>query len=640
MKFKDAIVILGASFLCNNLPAFAESLSQSSISKAPETIVTAERYPYPKSEVSSSITILDAKDIADSQKENVADVLKGVPGVDVVQSGGPGGNVAVFIRGANSEHTLVYIDGIEANDPISPTRTFDFANLSTDNIEQIEVVRGPQSVLYGSDAIGGVILITTKKGSGVPHGSVSVEGGSYGSTREKVSVSGGDEITNYSLSVSQRDTDGFSSAAQSNGNNEKDGYSSTNVSAQGGVTPNKYIDGNVVLRYSNARSELDNFGGAFGDDPNRVIYDNQLLARTEVGTHLLEGRLDQKYGITLTDQWYDDNNGVDAQHPTDSTLSNYNGKLYKFDVQNNLKITDAVSSLFGFENKTEQGSSSYVSESSFGPFSDILADRSVTSNGYYLQGRWNLDDTLVSSAGMRVDDHSKFGTKTTWKAGPTLLLGDTKISGNVGSGYKAPSIFQLYSSYGNQDLKPEESLGWDAGVEQDFWHKNVTVGVTYFQNDFDNLITFNPNSFVSENIAKAKSHGIEGYGSAKLSKQFRIDGSYTFTDTEDKTTGLELLRRARNKAKVGVSYSPVEKGEVGVEVLLNGKRVDNDFSTAPATRADLGGYALINLVAKYGIVKDIELFGRVENMFDKSYQDVLGYGTAGATVFGGVKYDF
>jgi vitamin B12 transporter len=608
-------------------------------SEVPEIVISAERMPYPKSKVASSVTVINAAEIEQSQKTTVFEVLRGVPGLDVVQSGGPGGNVSVFMRGANSEHTLVIVDGIEANDPISPTRAFDFANFSVDNIEKIEIIRGPQSVLYGSDAIGGVILITTKQGQGEKTSSITVEGGSFGSFSERGQVSGSTDTTNYSFAASQQNRDGFSSAGQQFGNSEDDGYRATNVSALVSNKLTDNIESSFNLRYTNARSELDNFGGAFGDDPNRVLTDNQLLSRAQLKANFLDNKLTQKIGYTFTNQWYDDNNPINSADSLDSLFSNYTGKQRKFDFQNSYSVNDSLDFVAGYENETETGSSSTLSNSSFGPYSDILDDRSVTTNGYYLQAKHVYEDLLVSTFGGRVDSHSLFGTQETWKAGPALLLGYTKLSATAGTGYKAPSIFQLYSSFGNQNLRPEESFGWDIGVEQTFGKNKSTVGITYFNNDFDNLITFNPSTFVSENIANAKSQGIEVYTSYQILNSIKLDAAYTFTDTEDKNTGKELLRRARNKGRIAIRFDASEKLELGTEILFNGQRLDNDFSTFPAADVDLAGYSLVNLTSRYRLNDMISIFGRIDNLLDKRYEEVKGFGVPGASAFGGVKFD-
>lgn len=617
-----------------NIPVWSEPI------KSEEVLVTAERLPVTLKRSSTSVTLITQEDIQRSGAQSVSDLLRGEVGVDVVQSGGLGGNAAVFLRGANSEHTLVIVDGVPANDPISPTRTFDFANFNIDNIDRIEILRGPQSVSYGSDALGGVIKIYTKRGCGAPSGSVSAEGGSFGTFIERGDVSGGDESFAYSVGVSRLDTDGFSAADKKDGNSEKDGREATSFSSLVETNPTDEFSAKAIVRYSNARNELDNFGGSFGDDPNRVLFDNQLLLRGESSIKSIPSVLSHTLGVSFTDQWYSDDNGIDASHTLDSLESNYTGKGAQFDLQNDVTVAKDLVLALGFVNLTEMGSSSYISESSFGPYTDILNDVSVTSNGYYLNSRYDVIDNMSLSVGGRVDDHSKFGTTETWKAGSVLNLESTKFSGSVGTGYKAPSIFQLYSTYGDQSLKEEESFGWDLGIEQEVIKGQLKIGATYFDNDFDNLISFNPETFKSENIAEASSRGIESFIAFSPDKQMSVDIGYTWSDTEDKSTGLPLLRRARNKAKIRGTYKPIDKMRVSLELLGQGKRADNDFSAFPTARTDLAGYVTCNVGISYEVQENVELYARLENIFDKNYQEVLGYGTSGAAAYGGVRYNF
>lgn len=224
--------------------------------------------------MASSITVITAQEIREKQKTTVLEVLRTVPALDVVQTGGPGRETAVFIRGAKSEQTLVLIDGVEMNDPTSPRRAYDFAHLTTDNIERIEVLRGPQSPLYGSDAMGGVINIITKKGKEKMAAFASGEYGSFETLIGKAGVSGGNRLVNYSLGLSYSDTEGISAA------NEKDGYRNKSVSARVGFTPTEFFDLDFIFRYTDAKADIDNFGGAGGDDPNNTTKTKQLFFRT------------------------------------------------------------------------------------------------------------------------------------------------------------------------------------------------------------------------------------------------------------------------------------------------------------------------------------------------------------------------
>jgi vitamin B12 transporter len=604
-----------------------------------EVVVTATRTEADKKEVASSVTVITAQDIEERKISTVVDALKEVPGVDVVQSGGAGGNAAVFIRGANSEHTLVLIDGVEANNPISNNRSFNFADLSVDNIERIEIVRGPQGTLYGSDALGGVIQIITKKGEGAPKPYISVEGGAYTTFIEKAGVSGGTKTVNYALAASRLDTDGISAADSRLGNSEKDAQRSTGVSTRLGVTPNENLEFTHTLKYDYARTDLDNSAGVGGDDPNRLLNNETLFTRAEAKAKLLDKKLTSTVGVSYSDQELRDNNNPDVDHPIDVLRSQFDGSQLKFDWVNIYKPIDWLSLLGGIETEREEGNSTFRSVSSFGDFTDDFRGRSARTNGYFAQGIIGDGGPLSLTLGGRIDDHSKFGTKDTWRVAPMYFMEatGTKFSGTLGTGFKAPSLFELFSSFGREDLRPEKSLGWDLGVEQEFLKNDLTFGATYFRNNFDQLISFDPTTFIFENIASVTTKGVELTAGYKLMKSIDLGAAYTYTDATDDTTGEALLRRARNKYLLNVTVKPCDKLYVRADLRIIGSRWDNDFSGATPERVKLGSYATVDLSGGYDITKNVQLFTRVENLFDREYEDVLGYGTRGFGVYGGVK---
>jgi vitamin B12 transporter len=610
--------------------------------KIDEIVVTATRLETAEREVGSSITVITADQIRKQQKTTVLEVLRDVPALDVVQSGGPGRETSVFIRGAKSEHTLVLVDGVEMNDPSSAGRSFDFADLTVDNIERIEVVRGPQSTLYGSDAIGGVINIITKKGTGKPSGFVSAEGGSFKTFTESAGISGGTGLINYSLGISRLDTDGISAADEKDGNHEKDGYENTTFSTRLGITPAKNFDADFILRYINAEADIDNSGGAGGDDPNNTADTRQLFLRTQARLSLFDDLWEQKIGMSLSDHHRQYDNPIDAEHPDDSDHSTYDGQVLKFDWQHNLHLHESNTLTLGVETEKEKAKSSYYSESAYGPYTSTFAEESARTTGYYLQDQIRAWDAWFTTLGARLDDHSRFGTKTTYRIASSYLVRQTstRFKGSYGTGFKAPSLYQLYSVYGDQDLDPEKSTGWDAGVEQMFYHERLTLGITYFSNDFDNLIDFDSATSKYVNVAKAESKGVETYLSAQPSDDLTLRVSYTYTDTEDKTTGKELLRRPKNKSSFDANYRFLGKGNVNLEVLCVGKRDDYDYSSWPAARVRLGSYTLVNLAASYDIAEHIRLLGRVDNLFDKEYEEVSGYGTPGISGYAGIRLSF
>jgi vitamin B12 transporter len=357
--------------------ALAGLLLQTSLSwsQTPQTlepiIVTATKLETPAREVASSVTVITKEEIDQKQQTTVAEVLRGVPGVDVVRNGGLGQPTSIFLRGANSAQTLVLIDGIEINDPVDPSRAFNFAFLDTSNIERVEIVRGPGSTLYGSDAIGGVINIITKKGSGPPQVVASVEGGSYETHQERIGISGGNELVQYSLSASYLDTDGITAAAKKNGASERDGYERITASSRIGFTPTNNFDLDFVLRYLDSEADLDDGFGVPSDDPDYTAEQKSFFFRTEAGLVLFDDFWEQKLGYSLTDY---DRKLIDPAGPLDffgDFKETYKSSLNKIDWQNNLRLHETNTLTLGVEYEKEKGKySSY--------------DKSSNTKGYYL----------------------------------------------------------------------------------------------------------------------------------------------------------------------------------------------------------------------------------------------------------------
>ena len=607
--------------------------------KIEEVVVSATRIEIPVREVGSSVTVISGSQIEEQQKPTVPDVLRTVPGLDVVKRQGA---TSVFMRGSKSEHTLVLIDGIEMNDPVSPGRAFDFSYLTVDNIERIEVIRGPQSTLYGSDAIGGVINIITKKGKGSPEGFVSAEAGSFNTFRERAGISGENSLANYSVGISRLDTDGISAADRDDGNHEDDGLENTSVSGRVGFTPWESFGLDFILRWIDAEADIDNSGGAGGDDPNYTTETQQLYFRSQASLVLMDDLWEQKLGFSLTDYSREGDNDTDADHPDDLSRDSYDGKIIKFDWQHDLYLHETNTLTLGVETEAEKGRSDYYSQSIYGPYSSIFGEETARTRSFYLQDRITLRNSFFTTLGVRVDDHDRFGTETTYRLTLAYCINQTgtTIKGSYGTGFKAPTLYQLYSAYGDENLDPEESTGWDVGVEQSLFGKKLTLSATYFSNDFDDLIDYDTGLWKYINVAEAKSHGIELSATLVPIGDLTLRAGYTYTDTQDKTTREDLLLRSKNSFGLNVDYRILNKANINLDISYVGARYDNDFSTWPATRVRLDPYTLVNLAVSYDITGTIKLFSRVENLFDEEYEEVKGYGTAGFSAYGGLKVTF
>ena len=596
--------------------------------EGPAVTVTANRGETPFDEVGSSVTVLTAADLERSGVVYVADALRSVPGLNVVQAGGPGLATTVFIRGAESGHTLFMIDGIEMGDAIAINSNYNLGHLTVDNIERIEIVRGPQSTLYGSDAIGGVVHIITKKGAGDLQAQLNLEGGSYGTSREQVSAQGAQGMVHYAVSGSHYQQDGFSTASEASGNDEDDGYRNNTLAARLGIEPNQTWDLNVTGRHTDAAGDLDNGGGLGQDDPNHRSDDRETFVKAQAGLNLFDKAWRQTLSVATTGIDRETRNDFDAAHPMDSSDNRFSGEKLKLDWQNRVHL-GSHQLTFGAETENEKGKSLTKSESSFGPFVSEFPEQEARTTGFYLQDHMAFGNGLAVTLGGRFDDHDRFGSQGTYRGAFSYHLEDTGtvLRASYGTGFKAPSIYQLFSDFGDPGLDPESSRGYDLGVAQTLAAGRVHLGLTYFRNDFTDLITFSNATFAYANVAEANSAGLEFRAAFKPAGQLWISLDHTYLDSEDESTGLALLRRPENKTNLQLTYQFSRHNHFQADVRYVGERDDQDFATFPAQRVTLDAYTVVNLAARFRIARHVGIFGRVENLFDEDYEEVLGYGT-------------
>ncbi|MFN4895484.1 MAG: TonB-dependent receptor plug domain-containing protein [Pseudomonadota bacterium] len=609
------------------------------VSEVSQILVTGSSLDATLENTGSDVSVLTEQDLKDGQYRNAIGALRQLPGVDVVQSGGNGGNAAVFLRGGNSEHTLVLLDGIELNNPATANRSFNMANLTLENIERIEVIRGPQSTIYGSDAMGGVINLISKKAKEGVHTDVSSEAGSYNSFTQLGNVSYGSDMFDVSTGVTRQDIGGVSAADARYGNKEQDDYQNTSLSNRLRFMPSKGVEATNTLRYTRSHANLDNCGGAGCDDPNRWIRNNELFTRGDVSAKLLDEKLTPAAYLSYTRHSLSDLNSPDAVS-RELLDSDYNGDIVTLGSRLTWAPKRAFSTVIGGETQGERASSSYSSDGTYGPFNDIFYGREARTNSAYLESRISYEKKAHLDVGARHDNHSIFGGKTTFKAAPAIYLHETtKLRGSVGTGFKAPSLVQLYSSYGNRDLQAETSTGWDVGIDQQIIKDSLSTSVTFFRTNFDELITFNSSTFVLENINKATTQGFEVGATHEMLDDLSLRAAYTYTDTENTVTGEGLLRRPRNKGSLTAVYSPTDRLRAQLQWRVYSSRFDSDFNASPPERISLGGYGIVDLAVSYQLLDSVELFGRVDNLFDKEYQDVLGFGTMGAAAYAGVRVE-
>ena len=620
-----------------------EKSDTSGIYKLSDVVITATKTNTNILELANSITIIDSNEIVNRNKTNVFNLLQTGYGLSSIQFGPPGGLSTINIRGANVGHTLILIDGIEMNLTSESSNLYDFANLPVEGIERIEILRGPQSTLYGSDAMAGIVNIITKKGSGKPTLTLFGEGGSYNTFKGALGFTGNYKNLNYNLSIGRTQSDGFSAAGEKYGNTEKDGYTGNNFSSRIGYDFNKNSGINFFLRYSKAETDLDQGGGIFKDDPTYKYNLEEAGLHAEGFINLFDGTWEMKLGGSFIRNVRKYNYDSTLFNPVSSN-SSYDGRKYKIDWQNNINLPANNILTFGVETETDQAATKFFSLSAFGPYESILPKSEVNTTGIFLQDQFKFANSFFATVGVRYDYHTKFKEAITYRIAPAYIFWKTgtKLKATIATSFKAPSIFYLFDPFfGNENLNPEKSFGWDVGFEQFFPSHGIKFGLTYFNNDFKDLIGLDEN-FKSFNIDKVKTDGVEFFFSTNPANKLYLKVAYTYTNAKNKSENSEyfnssLLRRPKTKIAYLVNYSFNEKINLNLEVIYMSDRDDKDFSSFPSKKVKLENYTLVNFSAHYDLYKFLRLHTRIENLFDEQYEEAFGFGTPGLSIYGGLK---
>ncbi|MFA7706419.1 MAG: TonB-dependent receptor, partial [Candidatus Omnitrophota bacterium] len=519
-------------------------------------------------------------------------------------------------------------------DPIDGNRSFDFANLITDNIERIEVVRGPQSTLYGSDAMAGVINIITKKGTGKPKVEGYFEGGSHNTFRENFGLSGiALDKLDYSFSATRFDSDGISAAE---GGSENDPYHNITLSSRVGYEISDSAKLSLVAHYTDAKKSIDtsdNLTYALIDMQNYTSWSKDLSTK-----FAFDQSINSWWTHTLSFSYHDirrkDKKEWDPVN-LDNVNDWYKGDNKKVEWQHNFSPVKWNILTAGLEYEDETGSSYYyINPDPYG-YTSKQNRKSVDNMGYYFQDQLKVWDKLFITPGIRIDDNELFGTETTYKVSAAYIISETgtRLKANWGTGFKAPSLFQLYSTYGSPDMMPEKSKSYDFGFEQSFLKDKLSFDLTYFHNDFKDMIDYNYASSKYKNVGKAVTKGFE-FGTKFIPfNTLTLAANFTYTDTEDKETGLELLRRPQRQLNFDANWAFMPNANLNFGANYVGSRKDSGYVTDKA-------YTIFRMAASYEITKNLQVFGRIENLFDKKYQEVYGYETMGRSFYAGIKGSF
>ncbi|NHK26482.1 TonB-dependent receptor [Parvularcula flava] len=605
---KRLLLLAGTAGLSAAFPAIFPAFAQGDAYRD-EIIVDGTRLDQLATETGSSVAIITDEIL--SQYAFVVDALARAPGVTVNQNGGYGGAASVRIRGAGSEQTLVLIDGVAVNDPSAPGGGYDFARLDSDQIARIEILKGPQSTLWGTDAIGGVVNIITKRPEEGLGATLFGEAGSFNTLRGGAAVAGANEAGDFRLSATRTDTDGISKADENNGNTEDDGYEATTWAARGGLNLPASARLDAMLLYTDAETEFDSFVfGAEGNvgDGDETTETEEFSGNIALNVPLFDGRLENQLVAGFADiERVNFASGVESfSAQGERSLLRYQGTL----------AIDAKSTLaFGAEQE------------------ETSADGDETTiTGLFALYELKPVESLTLTAGLRNDDHDRFGSKTTGRAAVAWSPRETMtVRASWGQGFKAPTLFQTtFLCCGltepASDLAPETSEGVDLGVDLRTPDGRGTASISVFAQDTENLITFNIGRY--ENIAEATSQGIELSGEYKLTGWLTLGGTYAYIEAEDGDEN-ELIRVPNYTATLRATFDPGGPFSSSIDLRHTGKQMDSTGPVDGWTRVDLNG--------SYDLSETLELYGRVENLFDADYQQLLGYGTPGLSGSAGIR---
>jgi vitamin B12 transporter len=596
-------------------------------------VVSATRFDIPLDQSPASASVISSEELEQKQIQRVSDALREVPGLSVVQTGVAGQLTSVFTRGLRSEHTQVLLDGIPINQGLQGA--FNFADFTTEDIGRIEVVRGPQSTIYGPRALAGVIQIFTKQGTGTPGVMLATEGGSYDTFREWSQSDGKVDGFDYSVGASRLDTEN----ARPNNN-----YRNTAVIANVGWSPNPPSLGNSTAASEQLRiSSLFTYSVSDIGLPNTIFdprpIDHFLTERWLIGPHI-----DWK-----PSEWWDHKLIVAYDHERQINNPNEDGfvgptravfERTQVDYQNDLRPASWLTLTSGFYySRINAGQ-----ERPFVLFGPTFISDHTNETAGFVEATLTPVENLILVGGGRYDHFNQFGGIWTYRFAGSYKIDKTNtiLHSSVGTGFSPPSSQDKI--FGNNfGLKPEEDLGWDIGIRQELWQNRVDLGLTYFHNDLSNVIGFN-GLFDTLNLGAAETQGLEAELHAQPVPNLVFTAAYTYLEAEKTSSkdvsqlqGARLPRRPRNEIYVSATYLAWKRLRTVIEAKFVNAREELNFG---GPNFDIEDYSFVNIAAEYEVNPHFSIFGRVDNLTNEHYSEVFGFPSLGRAAYGGVKVRF
>lgn len=568
----------------------------------------------------SSVVVVSESEMETLQVATVIDLMARLPGISISQNGGLGTTAALRIRGAEAGHTLVLIDGVRINDLSAPDGAYNFANLTVDNIERVEILSGPQSTLYGSDAIGGVVSIITKRLDQPVMAGATFEIGSLETARASAYLGIRHGDFSSMMTVQGLHTNGISAADDDAGNTEADGFDTSGARIHLSEKINEHLTLEGFWHFSRSWSEFDTFSFS-----TFSIIDGDGVTRSKE----FQGALGASW-VNAAESWH---NSVRLSWARGQRRDHEHGEP-SFDSNSHNRVLDFLST---FEASRDwmllvgaQHQSQDIHIETFGEYASTF-EVSTDVVGVFGETQIKPLQQLNLTMGVRRDHHQSFGGYTTWRAAAVYRLSDmrTLFRANWGTAYKAPTLFQLFSPFGDPALRPEESKGWEVAVESELLVNQLHGSLVYFQRSSTNQIDFDLQTSQFTNLLTTRASGMEARVAISYRGTTAIDLNYTHINAFNAETGLVLPRRPKNLLNLNVDHHLTPKLSLGLGVFFSGRQQDGE--------SFLDAYKTVDLRAQYSLSQRINFFARIENIFDEDYQMVRGYGTRGLSLFFGLR---
>jgi vitamin B12 transporter len=642
-----AVILISSQLIAQEVPAGQED----SLTTLDQVVLTASKYPRKQLETGKVITVISRQQLEQAGGKSLADLLNTVPGTTIIgANNNPGTNLTASIRGSSAGNVLILADGIPVNDPSVITNYFDLNLFSVDQIEQVEILKGGQSTLYGSDAVAGVINIITRTGSGKKTGiQAGISGGSYGTFKENIGVSGKRDKLNYTLHFTQLNSHGFSSAYDTSGKGDfdKDGINQHVVHGNLVFRVGKNVQLKTSGSYSFYKTDLD--ASAFTDEKDYTVKNENAQGGAGLVFNHAAGSLHVNYLFNYVSRDYLDDSGYKSSPYVDLSKSLYVGRTHFAEAYNNWKWANWVL-LAGIDYRYTNTFQRFFSTGAFGPYAPPVFNEKATQFSPYASLVYKNEHGFTAEAGGRWNNHSVYGNNFTYTFNPSILINKAvKIFANLYSAYKVPTLYQLYDeTAGNKELMPEKGIIAELGSEI-FASRPFRFSVVGFYRKTRDAIlyTYDPGTFASQyrNVSEQKNYGVElesRYNAGNLS----VSANYTYTNGRTRSafdgTGVDLLkdtsyynlyRIPKNALNLTVSYQVTRAVFVSALLHTISKREEFIYGAAPEL---LAGYATVDLYGGWKFAGKFTAFIDLRNITNKKYFDWLGYNTRRFNFMAGV----